>query len=120
MANLDGLDIGFVVVADDESIEPVRTALDRVIGNCCNLLECIDQQAGRHREAGPQNIILVREGRLHAYGATRLIDLIVHEGEPPFGQRLYAVGAQCLHRDGSLLERLVDLRHLLFWRRENH
>ena len=121
LADLDVLDADLVVVADDEGIEPVRSALNRVIGNHDRVLQRVDQQAGRHREARPQHIVLVLEDRLHADGAARLVDLVVDAGEPPLRQRPQPVRAQRLHRNrGSLLERLVDQRHVLFRRREHH
>ena len=61
--------------------EPVRPVLDRVVGYDQDIFSRVDQEACRDRKAGPQRIVLVLEGRLHADRAARLIDRVVDEGE---------------------------------------
>ena len=80
--------LDLVVAADDEGIEAIRSALDRVVGDDDDLLQRVDQQAGRDRQAGPQGVVRIRERRLHLDGAARLVDRVVDEREMALRQRL--------------------------------
>jgi hypothetical protein len=64
--------------------EPLGPASYRVVGNYDNLLQSLDEDPRRYRQAGPQDIVLVGEGSLHADGAARLVNLIVHQRELSF------------------------------------
>src|SRR5271166_7020597 len=111
--------INLIVAADDEGIEAVRAAFDGAVGRDGDLPQRVDQQAGRYRQAGPQGVVRILEGRLHPNGAARLIDRVVDDGEMALRNRLQPVRTQRSHGHGARGERYIDLRHVLLRRREH-
>jgi hypothetical protein len=54
---------GFVAIADDEGVEAVRSVLDGILRYDGHVLQCLHQQSGRDRQPGPQDVVVVLEGR---------------------------------------------------------
>ena len=109
LADRDVAHLDLVVAADDEGIEAVRSAFDGAVGYDGDLLQRVDQQAGRDRQAGPQGVVRILERRLHPDGAARLVDRVVDDGEMALRKRLQPVRTQRGHRHGAGGERLIDL-----------
>jgi hypothetical protein len=108
-----------VLAADDEGIESVRSALDGAVGYDRDLLQRVDQQVRRARQAGPQGVVAIVEARLHLKGSNCLIDRVVDEGELALRNRLRSVRTQRNDRHDARGERVVDLRDVFLRRREN-
>ena len=119
LSDRDGAHLDLVVAADDEGVEAVRPALDGAVGYDGDLLQRVDQQAGRDREAGPQGAVRILERRLHADGAARRVDRVVDDGEMALRKRPQPVRTQGGYRRDAGRQRLVDLRHVLLRRREH-
>ena len=100
LADLDGLDADLVVVADDEGKEPVRSALDRVIGNDDASFRVSTSRRVDTERPGHSTLSLFSNVAFMRMVPLAWSTSLLTRASRPSDSVLQAVRAQRLHRDG--------------------
>ena len=107
--DLDGTRLDGVVRRHDPGEQPLRSALDRGIGDGERIVASFDQHPRIDEFARPQRVVVIGEHRLEPDGGGRLVDGVVDQQQRAGAQGDFVVLVECGHLDRAAAERFAQL-----------